>query len=79
VSITTIGYALGVISSGPLSDKIGRRPLIMFGDVFFLSGSLMMCLAQNIQTVIGGRFVVGIGVGIALQMVPVYLSEMSPV
>jgi len=48
VSITAIGCVSGVLISGPLSDWIGRKVVIMIADIFFTAGSLLMCFAPTI-------------------------------
>ena len=42
-------------------------------------GSIVMAAAPTIGILMIGRFVVGIGVGVASQIVPLYLSEVAPV
>ena len=44
----------------------------------FTVGALMMASAQQIWVLMVGRVIVGIGVGVAAQIVPLYLSEMAP-
>ena len=50
----------------------------MFADVAFTIGSLLMGFADTIQMLMIGRVIVGIGVGVAAQIVPLYLAEVSP-
>ena len=79
VSITMIGAAIGALFSGNFSDNFGRKPVIIASDVFFTVGSLAASLAPTIWCLMLGRFILGLGVGIACQIVPLYLSEMAPV
>ena len=44
----------------------------------FTAGALMMACAPTVSFLMFGRFVVGLGVGAASLVVPVYLSEVSP-
>ena len=74
-----IGAAIGAFVSGIISDRIGRKPVILLADVFFSVGSIVMAFAPNVNTLICGRVIIGFGVGIASQVVPLYLSEMAPV
>ena len=73
-----VGAAIGSIFAGPLSDKIGRKPVILLADIFFTLGAATMAMAPEIWILMVGRVIVGLGVGIATQVVPVYLAEMSP-
>jgi EmrB/QacA subfamily drug resistance transporter len=59
------GYSLAFASlmlfAGSLSDRFGRKKLIVIGVVVFCGGSLVAGLAPNIQTLVAGRAVMGIG------------------
>ena len=65
VSLALAGAAVGSLFSGTVSDYYGRKKLIMFADVMFTLGSLLMGYAPTITMLIIGRVIVGIGVGIA--------------
>ena len=78
VSFALIGAAIGSLFSGYVSDKIGRKKVILFADFTFTLGAVMMAVAQQIWVLMVGRVIVGIGVGVAAQIVPLYLSEMAP-
>ena len=73
-----IGAAAGSLFSGTLSDKIGRKPVILLADLLFTIGALLMAFAPSINFLMFGRVVIGLGVGIAAQIVPLYLAEVAP-
>ena len=79
VSIALIGAAIGALFSGSISDRIGRKKVIIFADVLFTTGSLIMAFSPTIAVLMIGRLIIGFGVGIASQIVPLYLSEVAPV
>jgi len=79
VSLALIGAAVGSLFSGTISDKIGRKKVILFADIMFTLGAIVMAWAPTITWLIVGRILVGVGVGAAAQIVPVYLAEISPV
>ncbi len=56
-----VGLAVGQLAYGPLSDRFGRRPLLLGGLGLFLVGSLAGMLATSIEMVIVGRAVQAIG------------------
>ena len=51
----------------------------MVSDVIFAIGAVVMAYAPTIAVLIVGRAIVGLGVGAASQIVPLYLSEVAPV
>lgn len=61
-----------------MSDKYGRKPIIIAGDVFYIAGALLITFALSIKVLIVGRFLIGLGIGIQSILIPVYLSEISP-
>ena len=78
VSMALLGAGIGSFFAGTLSDCYGRKPVIMVADVMFTIGSIIMGYAPSITMLIVGRVIVGLGVGIAAQIVPLYLAEISP-
>lgn len=55
-------FAIGQLVVGPLSDRIGRRPLVLAGLAVFFAGSLMCSVADNLETLIIGRIIQALGV-----------------
>jgi MFS transporter, SP family, solute carrier family 2 (myo-inositol transporter), member 13 len=62
-----------------MSDTYGRKPVVIFADILFTAGAAIMALAPTIPILMIGRVVTGLGVGIASLVVPMYLSEISPI
>lgn len=79
VSLALFGAFLGSLIAGPISDKFGRKLVIIFSDILFTVGSLVMAFTDSIKILMFGRIIVGLGIGIASMIVPIYLSEISPV
>ena len=79
VSVALLGALFGSLLAGPLSDKFGRKPAIILSDVLFTAGSILMAVAQSIGALMAGRVLVGLGVGVASMVVPIYLSEVAPI
>lgn len=61
LSVFLGGFAFGQLFYGPLSDRFGRRPLMLAGLAIFLLASIACALAPNIETLIAARFVQAIG------------------
>ncbi|KAM5532982.1 hypothetical protein V8D89_013324 [Ganoderma adspersum] len=77
-SSTTLGALLGGLVAGMLSDFLGRRPVLGIADIIFISGAIGQAVCHTVWSMIGGRFLIGIGVGIAACVAPVYIQELSP-
>ena len=61
-----IGLTFGQLIYGPLSDKLGRKPLIYIGLLVFILGSIGCALAQTVQQLQWIRFVQGLGGSIGM-------------
>ena len=62
VAVMLFGLGVGQIFYGPISDSYGRRRPIYFGFAIFLLGSVICLLAQDMTTLLVGRFIQGMGV-----------------
>lgn len=76
-SALAAGSVVGSAIAGPVSDRIGRRDSIFFACVFWLIGTSVQVGANNTGTLIAGRVINGITVGITSSQVPVYLAEIA--
>lgn len=56
-----IGMALGQLVYGPVSDRMGRRPAILFGCVLYTVASIACAFAPTIEWLVAGRFVQALG------------------
>lgn len=78
VSALLVGALVGAIASGPLSDRFGRRRIVILAAIIFAVGAVAAALAPSAAFLVGARFVLGLAVGLASVIVPLYLAEMAP-
>ncbi|MCC9206299.1 sugar porter family MFS transporter [Arthrobacter sp. zg-Y769] len=72
------GAAFGGAISGKLTDRFGRRRILMGLAVVFLIGTLGTSLAPTIAVMVLSRIVLGLAVGGASALVPLFLAELAP-
>ncbi|PPR97706.1 hypothetical protein GOBAR_AA22969 [Gossypium barbadense] len=70
--------AVGSFTGGALADKFGRTRTFQLDAIPLIIGAVLTAIAQNVQTMIIGRLLAGIGIGITSAIVPLYISEISP-
>jgi sugar porter (SP) family MFS transporter len=73
-----LGAMIGAAFAGRLSDRMGRRRLIMIAAVVFTVGALLAALAPTVLVLVAARVIIGLAVGSAALVVPLYLSEIAP-
>lgn len=73
----SVGSLLGALVGGWLVDRIGRYRVFMANMLFFVATALVCAVAQDVWTLIGARFVMGIGVGMDIPVAIAFLAEFS--
>ncbi|MFB9865707.1 multidrug effflux MFS transporter [Vreelandella sulfidaeris] len=63
ISMFLFGFALGQLCFGPLSDRVGRKPVLLCGLVVFMLASLAITSADSLTTLLVWRFVQALGGG----------------
>ena len=61
LSIFVLGLGIGQLFYGPVSDSLGRKPMIIGGLVLFMAGSVLSLIAANFTTMMIGRLLQGLG------------------
>ncbi len=61
LSLALAAFAVGVLAFGPLSDRIGRRPVLMAGQLVFALGNLLCLLSPSLEVLLAGRVVQALG------------------
>lgn len=78
VAAILIGAALGAIGSGYLADAISRRNTKIISGCIYTIGALGAALAQSYWQLLAARFWLGLAVGTASFVAPMYIAELVP-
>ena len=78
VSSALLGCILGVSGAGWLSDKYGRKKVLLLTGALFSISAIGCALSLSFTMLVIYRLVGGLGVGIASMLSPLYISEISP-
>jgi sugar porter (SP) family MFS transporter len=78
VAIALAGAAVGAAVAGFISDRAGRRPVILSAGLLFIAGAVISAAAQEVTLLLLGRLLVGVAIGVASMLTPLYLAEISP-
>ncbi|WP_291909962.1 sugar porter family MFS transporter [Chitinophaga sp. CB10] len=78
VSCALLGCITGVAFSGYLADKIGRKKVLFIAAILFLVSAACFSIANAYTLMIAFRIMAGMGVGVASNISPLYISELAP-
>ncbi|GAB0118617.1 sugar porter family MFS transporter [Acidisoma sp. 7E03] len=78
VAATLGAAAIGSAFAGWLSDRFGRRIILLITAIVFALGAMLCTIAWSLGVLFAGRCIVGIAIGVASMLTPLYLSEMAP-
>jgi len=78
VSSALVGCIFGVSGAGWLSDKYGRKMVLLLTGALFSISAIGCALSDSFTMLVIYRLVGGLGVGIASMLSPLYISEISP-
>ena len=77
-SCALIGCLFGAMMAGALSDRFGRKRLLIVSALLFAVTSIGNGLAHNFTVFIGWRMLGGVAIGLASSLSPMYISEVAP-
>ncbi|KAJ0445573.1 putative major facilitator, sugar transporter, major facilitator superfamily [Helianthus annuus] len=78
VSMSLIGATVITTFSGSVSDAIGRRPMLIISSLFYFMSGLVMFWSPSVYVLLVARLLDGFGIGLAVTLVPLYISETAP-
>ena len=78
LSAALLGLSLGALIAGPISDRIGRKRVLVFSCLFFGLSSLATAYAGSLNSLTLWRFLTGLGLGAAMPNAITLISEYAP-
>ncbi len=78
VSAVLLGAFIGTLLGSYLSKRLGRKVVLFIAGIIFAIGSLLSASADSATMLIIYRIILGLSVGMAAFIAPIYLSEMAP-
>ncbi len=78
MSSALIGCIFGAAVAGSLSDRLGRKKILISSALLFTFSAIGTGFADRITTFILYRFIGGLGIGLASTISPMYIAEVSP-
>lgn len=78
VSISLLGCVIGIPLSGLFADKVSRRSLLKAVALGFIAGTALCALTNTLYSLLIGRFIIGVCIGIASYIAPLFISEIAP-
>lgn len=78
VSCLTLTATLGMMISGPLSDAIGRKRVLILAALVYTASAILSAVATSFWFLVAARMLGGFAVGASLIVAPMYIAEMAP-
>ncbi len=78
VFLNVVGYVIGTLILSPISDRIGRRNMLLVTMLITAAGSLYTALTPDYANFIIARILTGVGIGADLAVVNTYIGEIAP-
>ena len=77
-SALAVGAVIGAVGCGPLADRYGRKRTILGAAAVFAIGGLFAAASPNALSLAAARVVIGLSVGAASVLVPLFIAEIAP-
>jgi sugar porter (SP) family MFS transporter len=77
-SLLLVGAAVGALFAGRIADRVGRRLTVLGTALIFIVGVLLAAFTPTFPVLLVARIVIGLAVGAASMVVPLYIGEVAP-
>ncbi|RYY45363.1 MAG: Bcr/CflA family efflux MFS transporter [Sphingomonadales bacterium] len=77
ISLYLLGLGGGQLAAGPISDAIGRRPVLFAGIVIFVAGSILASLAPSVEILLAARLIEAAGAAASMIAARALVSDLS--
>lgn len=78
VSSLTLTATIAMMLVGPLSDRIGRKKVLIIAAAVYTLSAVLSAVATNFVFLVIARMIGGFGVGASLIIAPMYIAEIAP-
>ena len=69
---------IGALAAGRIADRVGRRPTVLGTAALFVAGVMLAAFSPSYGVLVGARVIIGLAVGSASMVVPLYIGEVVP-
>jgi len=78
VSSLLIGCIVGATTAGGLSDRFGRKWVLVLAAAFYVVSAVLAAIPHTVPGLVAARFMGGLAVGVSSMIAPVYIAELAP-
>lgn len=78
MSSALVGCLVGALLSGAITDRLGRKKILLGAALLFTVSAIWTAMAQHFDSFVFARILGGIGIGLASNVSPMYIAEVSP-
>lgn len=78
IAVVSLGAVLGALIGGPLSDRFGRKKIVLSSSLLFIVSAIGLSLSDSVSGLIVWRMFVGLAIGVSSATAPLYIAELAP-